>query len=180
MDTPDFFIVKRSELIFFLMGTPSISWPLWLTLGVGLILILIGALFDVRILFLGLIVALTIAPTMAFFIYFTNLIDTHIMLNMLPHVIEPKQDYYLVTIYRKDMHKDDSDAPEDKWLETGTMTIFESKVTKRVDKGPYSILHLIDSPVKVLYIPRGMHSLPVSCELKRNIMKYNENSKKLQ
>lgn len=177
---PDFFIVNRSELISFLMGTTSISWPLWLTAGVGLILIVVGAFFDVRILFLGLIVTLTIAPTMAFFIYFTNLIDTHIMLNMLPHVIEPKHDYYLVRIYRKEPRKDENGDPEDKWVETGTMTIFESKVTKRVDKGPYSILHLIDSPVKVLYIPRGMHSMPISCELKRNIMKYNENPKKLQ
>lgn len=178
METPDFFIVKKSELVSYLMGSPRISWALWLMVGVGLILVIIGAIMDVRVMILGLIVCLTIAPTMAFFIYFTKLIDTHIMLNMLPHTIEPKTERYFVTIYRKEPHKD-NDSEFD-WVETGTMTIFESKVTKRVDKGPYSILHLIDSPVKVLYIPRGMQSIPVSCELKRNILKYNENTKELK
>lgn len=178
METPDFFIVKRSELVSYLMGNPRISWPLWLTAAVGVILIIIGAFVYLRVLFLGLIVTLTIAPTMAFFIYFTNLIDTHIMLNMLPHTIEPKIERYFVTIYRKEPHKDDDS--EFDWVETGTMTIFESKVVKRVEKGQYSILHLIDSPVKVLYIPKGMQPLPVSCELKRNILKYNENTQKLQ
>lgn len=178
METPDFFIVKRSELVSYLMGNPRISWPLWTTAGIGLILVAVGAFVDLRVLILGLIVTLTIAPTMAFFIYFTNLIDTHIMLNMLPHTIEPKIERYYVTIYRKEPHKDDDS--EFDWVETGTMTIFESKVVKRVEKGQYSILHLIDSPVKVLYIPKGMQTLPVSCELKRNIMKYNENTQKLQ
>lgn len=178
MPTPDFFIVKKSELVSYLMGSPRISWSLWLTVAVGVILIIVGAFMDIKILMLGLIVCLTVAPTMAFFIYFTKLIDTHIMINVLPHTIEPKTERYFVTIYRKEQRKDDD--TEFDWVETGTMTIFESKVRKRVEKGQYSILHLVDSPVKVLYIPKGMQPLPVCCELKRNIMKYNENTKELK
>lgn len=178
MNQPDFIIVSKKELFYYLMCTPSVSWPLWLTLGLGVVLTLAGAVCNVRVMMLGLILCLTMAPTMAFFIYFTQLIDTHIMLNMLPHTIETRPERYFVTIYRVEPSEKENEEPH--WVETGTMTIFDSKVTKRVDRGDFTILHLIDSPVKVLYVPRGMQPPYPSCELRKKIIEYSdENTQKL-
>lgn len=158
----DFFTVSRSELISFMMSSLGISWMLWMVAGIGLMLVVVGAFGDLRVMALGFIVCLAIAPTMAFFIYFTNLIDARIMFNMLPHTVEPKTDYYLVEIFREDFHKNDDGDMESSWVRSAKMTIFGSKVTKRVDKGQYSVLYLVDSPAKVLYIPRGMNLSPTA------------------
>lgn len=165
MERSDFFIVGRKELIYYLLSSPAISWPLWLTLGLGLVLIFTGAVCDVRVMFLGLILCLTVAPTMAFFIYFSKMLDTHIMINILPHTIEGHPGGYLVRIYRAEPLQDEDDKDKVEWIETGKMTIFDSKVVKRIDRREYSILFLVDSPVKVLYIPRGLQPLPTVCEI---------------
>lgn len=36
------------------------------------------------------------------------------------------------------------------------MTICDSKVKKRINRGAFSVLYLEDSPVKVLYVPNGI------------------------
>ncbi len=178
MNPPDFIIVSKKELFYYLMCTPSVSWSLWLSGSVGVILVFIGAICSVRLMILGLIVCLTMSPIMAFFIYFTQLIDTHIMLNMLPHTIETRPERYFVTIFRAEPAENENESPH--WVETGTMTIFDSKVAKRVDKGDFTILHLVDSPVKVLYVPRGMQPPHPTCELRKNIIEYNDaNTQKL-
>lgn len=165
MERSDFFNVSRKELIFYLLSSPSISWPLWLTFGLGLVLVFTGAVCDVRMMFLGLILCLTVAPTMAFFIYFSKMLDTHIMINILPHTIEGRPGGYLVRIYRAEPSQDDDTKDKMEWIETGKMTIFDSKVVKRIERGEYSILYLVDSPVKVLYIPRDLQPLPAACEI---------------
>jgi len=147
------------------MSSPSISWPVWAVGLVGAILTLAGALCDVRIMMVGLIICLTVMPMLAFFIYFSNMLDTHIMLNVLPHTLESKPGGYLVRLYREDRGKDSDGNENVEWVETGSMTIFDSKVRKRVEKSDLSVLYLVDSPVKVLYIPKGMQPLPLCCEI---------------
>lgn len=151
------------------MGNAAISWSVWLVGIIGIVTIVLGAIFDTRFLIVGLIICLTIMPMLAFFIYFSNILDSHIMLNVLPHTIESKPGGYLVRIYREDRH-DDCDGNEVKeWVETGRMTIFDFKVKKRVEKDDYSLLYLVDSPVKVLYIPKGLQPLPQCCGLNRKV-----------
>lgn len=128
-------------------------------------MICVGALHDVRIILVGLIICLTVVPMLAFFILFSNILDTHIMLNVLPHTLESKAGGYLVKIYRKDRSKDRDGNVHVEWVETGRMTIFDSKVKKRVEKSDSSVLYLVDSPVKVLYIPKGMQPLPLCCKI---------------
>ena len=151
----------------YLMSTPSISWPVWSAAGLGAMVSLLGALYDVRFMLVGLMICLSVTPMLAFFIFFCNILDTHIMLNVLPHTIESRTGGYLVRIYREDKFTDEEGKEASEWVETGRMTIFESKVQKRIERVDSSVLFLVDSPVKVLYIPKCLHSLPVLCDVRR-------------
>lgn len=169
METPDFFIVSRKELILYLFTSPTVSWPIWLIGGIGLFAAIVGVFVDVRVMFVGLMLLLAVMPMVAFFIYFSCILDNHIMINILPHTIESRPGGYLVRIYREDRNEGADGREELEWVETGRMTIFESKVVKRVEKFNASVLYLVDSPVKVLYLPKDLHSEPVSCEINRKI-----------
>lgn len=178
MNQPDFLKVSRKDLLAYMMCSARISWPLWAVGVIGLFVTLVGALSDWRIMLVGLIICLSVAPTIAFFIYFSNLLDSHIMINILPHTVESRPGGYLVRIYRPNMDKvqDEDNSPDSgrescadrqpDWIETGKMTVFESNVVKRSDSGNFSILTLVHSPVKVLYIPRALHAAPVSCGIR--------------
>lgn len=169
MNRPDFLKVSRKDLLTYMMCSPQISWSLWAVLIMGLFLSFIGVLADWKILILGLIICFTVVPTVAFFIYFSNLIDSHIMINILPHTVESRPGGYLVRIYRPDFRQDGTGEDEKEkdpgWVETGKMTIFETNVLKRSETNQFSILHLVNSPVKVLYIPKNLQAGPVACEI---------------
>ncbi|MCM1489541.1 MAG: hypothetical protein NC095_01750 [Muribaculum sp.] len=156
MEDKVFFKVSKSEIAGYILGSVSKSWILWLVALIGCLLSVGGFFIDWRLLVMGLMALFTIVPSIGFFIFYSCILDSHIVANMLPHTVEPHPEGYLVRIFRKKMNDEDDQNDEIEWIESQSMTILDSNVVRRKDKGDFSILHLVDSPVRLLYIPRGM------------------------
>lgn len=154
-------------MVEYLLTTPSIAWPVWLLVVVGLVLTAIGAFNDWRLLMVGLMIILAILPSLSYYIYFSHMLDTHMIANVLPHTIEPHPGGYFVTIFREEQRHDARNEEDTEWVEAGRMTIFESKVKKSRVLGNFKVLTLVDSPVKVLYIPKELEPEHHSCNIKR-------------
>lgn len=152
-------------MVEYLLTTPSIAWPVWLLVVVGLVLTAIGAFNDWRLLMVGLMIILAILPSLSYYIYFSHMLDTHMIANVLPHTIEAHPGGYLVTIFREEQKHDARNEDDTEWVEAGRMTIFESKVKKSRALGNFKVLTLVDSPVKVLYIPKDLEAEHHSCNI---------------
>lgn len=166
MKRPDFFKVSKKEILCYLLSSRSSAWPVWILAIIGFVFLVIGVFFEWRFFVAGLIVIFTLIPTVMFFIFYSHMLDNQMIANLLPHTVEPHQGGYLVRIYRKVSSEGKDDDEEDEWVETRRMTIFDSAVRKRSDIGGFTVLDLVDSPVKVLYIPRGMMPIADFCEIK--------------
>lgn len=175
MDRPDFFKVNRADIIWYLFRDVSVSLPIWIAIGVSLILVVVGAFIDWRLLVLGIAVALTVIPGAAFFIYFSHMLDTQTIANVLPHTVESYPGGYLVKIFREEVSEDENGDQHHDWIEYSHITIFDSRVKKRTDMSYFSVLQLEDSPINVLYIPKGMEPKPLYCQVKNHTYQH-ENS----
>lgn len=172
---PDFFTVSKAQMAAYLLTLPSVAWPLWVSTAAGVALTAAGAIADVRVMVLGLMVGLCATPVMAFFIFFSKMLDPAILVNLMPHTVEKRPDGYLVVTYRKQIAAetegdkacvgaDDEAAGEagDKcagkekyvWIEAGRLPVPEAKVVRRVERIDFSVLHLAGSPVSLLCVPR--------------------------
>lgn len=164
-NTPDFFKVSRKEIFYFILSSFRLSWPLWTASAIGALLLLAGALYDVRIFALGLIMILAIVPTIGFFIYFSHILDTQMLANLLPHTVEAHGGDYLVRVYREETRQDEEGNQTSEWIEAGRMTLFSSRVKKCSYRNNFKVLFFEDSPLKVLYVPNHVTPEPVSCPL---------------
>lgn len=170
---PDFFTVSKAQMAAYLLTLPSVAWPLWVSAAVGVALTAAGAVADVRVMVLGLMVGLCATPVMAFFIFFSKMLDPAILVNLMPHTVEKRPDGYLVVTYRKQIAavsegdktdkaegeqagEGDKSAREEKyvWIEAGRLPVPEAKVVRRVERIDFSVLHLAGSPVSLLCVPR--------------------------
>lgn len=173
---PDFFTVSKAQMAAYLLTLPSVAWPLWVSAAAGVALTAVGAIADVRVMVLGLMVGLCATPVMAFFIFFSKMLDPAILVNLMPHTVEKRPDGYLVVTYRKQIaaesegeqagdgdksgvKADDKSAAEEKeekyvWIEAGRLPVPEAKVVRRVERIDFSVLHLAGSPVSLLCVPR--------------------------
>lgn len=165
MERPDFFSVSRGEMVEYLLTTASIAWPVWVLAIAGLALTAVGAFIDWRILMVGLMILLAILPSLSYYIYFSHMLDTHMIANVLPHTIDSHPGGYLVRIFREEPRHDAEHTDETEWVEAGRMTIFESKVKKSRVVGDFKVLTLVDSPVKVLYVPKELEAEHLSCNI---------------
>ena len=153
MDTPQPFTVSRNTIFKTLILTPSTAWILWLVVAVGSALIVVGCIADIRWLILGLIVCLTMAPTIAFFIFVSYMFDSEMVANFLHHTIERRPGNYLLHIYRQA----DEDEPIEvgkTWIESGSLTLFDYNIIRKETNGKYEVIYLKDSPLRILYVPR--------------------------
>lgn len=156
---PDFFTVSKAQMAAYLLTLPSVAWPLWVSAAAGVALTAAGAIADVRVMVLGLMVGLCVTPVMAFFIFFSKMLDPAILVNLMPHTVEKRPDGYLVVTYRKQVASNsegDKSAGEEKyvWIEAGRLPVPEAKVVRRVERIDFSVLHLTGSPVSLLCVPR--------------------------
>lgn len=178
---PDFFTVSKAQMAAYLLTLPSVAWPLWVSAAAGVVLTAVGAIADVRVMVLGLMVGLCATPVMAFFIFFSKMLDPAILVNLMPHTVEKRPDGYLVVTYRKQVASGsdgdkaavtdgeqagygdktagkagDKSAREEKyvWIEAGRLPVPEAKVVRRVERIDFSVLHLAGSPVSLLCVPR--------------------------
>ena len=152
METSHPFTVKRGTIFLSLLMSPSIGWPLWCVSLIGLFLIAVGCLCDIRYLILGLIVCLTVFPTMAFFIFVRHMFSTEMVANLLHHSVERRPSGYLVRIYRPAEPGEPIEAGKE-WIENGRLTLFNSNVVKTKTTSEYEIIFFKDSPLEILYIP---------------------------
>lgn len=174
---PDFFTVSKAQMAAYLLTIPAVAWPLWVSAAAGVALVAVGAIADVRVMVLGLMVCLCATPVMAFFIFFSKMLDPSILVNLMPHTVEKRPDGYLVVTYRKQIaaegdeagdnpgvgaddeatgKADDKSAGEEKyvWIEAGRLPVPEAKVVRRVERIDFSVLHLVGSPLSLLCVPR--------------------------
>lgn len=170
---PDFFTVSKAQMAAYLLTLPAVAWPLWVSAASGVALTAVGAIADIRVMVLGLMVGLCATPVMAFFIFFSKMLDPAILVNLMPHTVEKRPDGYLVVTYRKQVASNsegdktdkaegeqaadgDKSAAEEKyvWIEAGRLPVPEAKVVRRVERIDFSVLHLTGSPVSLLCVPR--------------------------
>lgn len=153
METSRPFTVKRSTIFNSLFMSPSTGWPLWCVSLIGLILIALGCVFDVRYLILGLIFCLTLLPTIAFFIFVHHMFSTEMVANLLHHTVERRPNAYMVRIFRPADPSEPIEAGKE-WIENGRLTLFYSNVVKTKTTSDYEIIFFKDSPLEILYLPR--------------------------
>lgn len=73
--------IDKKELLLTFICSYKVSWPLWIAISLGVILFVVGAVCNIKIMLLGLIICFAMCPSIAFFIYYTKLIDIQILLN---------------------------------------------------------------------------------------------------
>ncbi|MDE5870566.1 MAG: hypothetical protein K2H22_01265 [Muribaculaceae bacterium] len=145
--------MSRNTIFKTLVLTPSIGWILWLVLLIGLFLTALGCFVDMRYLLLGLIVCLTVLPTMAFFIFVNYMFASEMVANLLNHTVERRSNGYLLRIYRP-ANQDDPLENGKTWIESGRLTFFDSNVVRTKTTSEYEVVFLKDSPLSILYVPR--------------------------
>lgn len=165
METPQLFAVSRNTIFKTLICNPSTGWMLWLVLLVGLALTVFGCIADVRFFILGLIICLTVVPSMAFFIFVNYMFATEMVANLLDHTVERRYHGYLVRIFRPvgpDEHVEDGKT----WIECGRFTLFDSNIVKIKTINQYKVIFLKDSPLSILYVPKNLQEVELtSCRL---------------
>lgn len=165
METSQLFAVSRNTIFKTLICNPSTGWMLWLVLFIGLALTVFGCIADVRCVILGLIICLTVAPSMAFFIFVNYMFATEMVANLLDHTVERHPHGYLVRIYRPvgpDEHVEDGKT----WIECGMFTLFDSNIVKEKTTNQYKVIFLKDSPLSILYVPIYLQEANItSCSL---------------
>lgn len=147
------FTVSRNTIFRALIFTPSMGWPIWIVCLIGIILIVIGCFIDIRYLILGLIVVLTIIPTMTFFLFVKYMFATEIVANLLHHTVERKPNGYIVHIFRP-ANPEDPIEKDKIWIENGKLSLFDSNVIRKKTTFEYDVVFFKDSPLGILYIPR--------------------------
>ena len=153
METSQPFTVSRNTIFKTLVCTPSTGWSIWIVSLIGIILIAVGCFVDLRYLILGLIVILTVIPTMAFFLFVNYMFASEMVANLLHHSVEIQQDRYVVHIFRP-ANPEEPFEKDKTWIESGRFSLLESNIVKRKSTAQYDVIFFKDSPLGILYIPR--------------------------
>ena len=135
------------------MLTPSTAWILWMVVAIGVALIVIGCIADIRCLILGLIICFTMAPSIAFFIFVNFMFASEMVANLLNHTIERRPGSYVLHIYRP-ANEDDPIEAGKTWIESGRLTFFDYNIIRKKIGNKYEVIFLKDSPLSILYVPR--------------------------
>lgn len=85
-----------------LLTTPSASWHIWILTALGCVAILVGAVFDVRVMVLGFLICLSLVPPIVVFMYYSHVLDTYMIANILNHTVERCPGGYRIRIFREE------------------------------------------------------------------------------
>lgn len=149
------FTISRNTIFWTLITTPSTAWILWTVLIIGLALSVFGAIFDMRYLIMGLIVCLTVVPTMAFFLFVNYMFASEMVANLLHHTIERHNKGYLLRIYRP-ANQDEPIEAGKTWIESGRLSFFDYNIIRTKSTNEYDVIFLKDSPLNILYVPKNI------------------------
>ena len=140
-------VILRSLLL-----SPSCGWPAWTVIAAGTLLMVIGIFGDVRWLAVGLMLCVTVAPSVVALLYFSHVLSPGIVPNMLPHTLERVDNGYILRTWRRAEPEEGEET--DEWLETGTVRLEDANITDRKTSFEYETLYFRDSSMKILYVPR--------------------------
>lgn len=147
------FSVDRLEFLKTLMLSPRIGWPVWTAVCVGAVCMAIGIFLDLRLLVVGLMACVAVAPMLAAFIYFNHSLAPDMVPNLIPHTLERIPEGYLLRTWRA--IEQDGETDEDaRWEESGSFRLLDSMIVKRKSTYSYEILFFNASPMRILYVPR--------------------------
>lgn len=153
MENPQPFTVSRTTIFKTILLNPTSGWPIWVALAVGITLTCIGCFNDVRWLILGLIICLSVIPSMLFYIFIKYMFATEMVANLLNHTLERRQDGYLLHIFRPADQNDPIEKGKT-WIESGRLTLFDANVIGRKTTYEYEVIFYKDAPLSILYVPR--------------------------
>ena len=153
IDAIEPFTVGKSAILKHILITPALSWSVWVALTIGLILIVAGFFFDIRLIALGLMMSAVVVPSMLALIYFYHSLSPAVVPNLLPHTLERRLDGYILHIWRQNESDEDSgDLPA--WTESDTIRLFDSNIVTKKSTFEYDMLFFKDSRMNILYVPR--------------------------
>ena len=153
MDTGQPFTVDRMAVGKHILLRPSASWPVWMVLCAGILISVAGCVSDVRLLMVGLMLCVAVAPAVAVFIYFSHTLSPDMVANLLPHTLERRPDGYMLRLWRRPDTDDDSEGSPD-WMETGSIMLYDRDIIASKSSFDYEMLFFKDSLMKILYVPR--------------------------
>lgn len=151
---PQPFRVDRSELFKEALLSPGSGWPLWTVVAVGIVLVLAGAMSDVRVLAVGLMVCVAVAPGLGAIICLSHSLAPDRVANVIPHTLERTPDGYLLRIWRKEEEAEEGADPGCRWVENGEVTLRDENIVERKTTFRYDVFYFKDSRLKILYVPR--------------------------
>ncbi len=139
-----------------LLSSPA-GWPVWAILALGFVLVVVGCLADARLIIVGLMICIALAPGVAAYIYFGHTLSPQIVSNMLPHTLERTDGGFLLRVWRPE-ESEEEQADEEKgdcqWVESSVITLSDSKIVRKKTTVAYELFYFKDSPLKILYVPR--------------------------
>ena len=153
MENPQPFTVSRNTIFKTLIFSRSTGWPIWLLSFLGFAATIIGCFYDVTYLILGLIVCLTVLPTMAFSLFVNYMFASEMVANLLNHTVERRSNGYHLRIFRPADQSDPHEAGKT-WIESGRLTLFDSNVVRTESTTEYDVIFFKDSPLAILYVPK--------------------------
>ena len=134
-----------------LLLNPSVSWRLWTLMAIGGVLVIAGIIFDVRLVAVGLMICLTIIPTVAFFMFFKTMLSEDVLPNLLPHSVCKERGSFVLTTFREEHADEDSD--DIRYVKTGSFIINEDAGYKCSFISEYRVLWLKNDRFTLLFLP---------------------------
>lgn len=153
METSQPFTVSRGTIFKSFILCPRTGWLLWIVFAIGLTLLAVGCFIDIRYILLGLIVCLTVVPTVAFFLFVNYMFASEIVANLLNHTVERRSNGFLLRIFRS-ADPNDPKEKDKEWIESGRLTLFDSNILRHRTTSDYEMFFFKDSPLTILYVPR--------------------------
>ena len=142
--------------VFKTLLSSAAGWPVWTALSIGVILIGVGCVVDVRLMVVGLMICMAFVPCIAVFLYFSYTLSPEMVGNMIPHTVERTDSGFILRIWRReDMDEDtDEDDKKQRWVESTVIPLSRSNIVECKTSYEYELFFFKDSDMRILYVPR--------------------------
>lgn len=148
------FIADRSAIFRQVVADPRQSWGLWLLTAVSLSCLIAGIIASLVLTVFGLLLLFGAIPMAAHLLYLGRLTAPDLVINSIPHTIEESPSGWKITIFRKAETDDGDGTKKTELIPHRTIHISKECVRKKTLGFDYDILHLKDSTLSLLYLPK--------------------------
>lgn len=150
------FKITHKDLLLPMLASFRLTWPLWCCMAAGLVLLVVGTVWDARLAVLGLMVWLTVAPMVAFLLYFSKALSPSVVPNLIPHTVRRVSDGYRMSLFRP-AEKEDDEEDSPRWELTSELTVYDRDLVREQTLGAFRVLYFSAKPLSVLYLPLRPH-----------------------